>query len=387
MDRKKIFIVTNYPSLELPTYYSWVKTRVESLVELYDIVVIQIDSSKDSIGYSRVQLDGYSLYTLSIKAPKIPKVKIFFEEFHIRRMLTRIVEEERPHLFHVHFSSYYSWIVHSISRKYDIPFCITEHATFFEESMRRPYAGPRMRRALEAADRVYAVSHSLKNVMQNYVDREITVKFNVVDPKRFSLCETWNQSNLRHETSFVSVGSLDTNDKKGYELLIQSVFELKQRRPDTSLRCDIIGTGPNHSKLASMISKYGLEKSVFLLGNVANDRIVNNLQKADFYVSSSRKETFGVAVVEAMYCGLPIVATASGGPEEFITENCGIICEPTVSSISEAIERMHEKQRGFDRAGIRAYVMSRFSPPIYLDYMQNAYKDILQASIARNGRE
>ena len=126
---------------------------------------------------------------------------------------------------------------------------------------------------------------------------------------------------------------------KAYDVLLRAARILVDRIPRAHLV--IAGDDANAlgRKLVELRDALGLRAHVTFLGmrpDVA--RILNNL---DVYVLSSHTEGFSIACIEAMACGVPVVATRCGGPEEILAGNAGLLV-PTrnPASIAEAVERI-----------------------------------------------
>jgi glycosyltransferase involved in cell wall biosynthesis len=99
---------------------------------------------------------------------------------------------------------------------------------------------------------------------------------------------------------------------KGYDCLLAAMAELRQR--DVEL-C-VLGEGPLRPSLERKAAELKLSDQVRFVGYMANPYAW--LSTADSYVSASRWETFGIAIAEAMACGLPVVATATDGARDLI---------------------------------------------------------------------
>lgn len=104
---------------------------------------------------------------------------------------------------------------------------------------------------------------------------------------------------------------------KQYALLIDAFAEVAAARPDWQLR--IYGAGPERARLRRLIEQRKLYNHVYLMG--AHTPLDTELVKGSIAVSTSRLEAFGMSIVEAMRCGLPMVSTACPlGPLEIIRD-------------------------------------------------------------------
>ena len=101
------------------------------------------------------------------------------------------------------------------------------------------------------------------------------------------------------------------------------------------------------------------------LGPLPRDKVLELLRESDMLVSTSKYETFGVAIAEALSCGKPVVWTDSGGPRDFLNgRNSVLVKERTPSAFAEAIEEAYEKLRSgyFNPEEIRRGILSHASP-------------------------
>ena len=102
-------------------------------------------------------------------------------------------------------------------------------------------------------------------------------------------------------------------------------------------------------------------------------------RETDAFVLASRSETFGVAYIEAMATGLPVVATRCGGPEEFVNEENGILAPPEdPEALAEAMKQMIHTRDRYDGAAISAFVRDRYSPRAVAEQITKVYEEIVQ---------
>jgi len=133
-----------------------------------------------------------------------------------------------------------------------------------------------------------------------------------------------------------SIGRL--SEQKAQHYLIQAVALLKEKYPQIKLL--LVGEGELRPLLEKQIRDLGLSSNVFLLGE--RDDIADLLNIFDVYAMSSRWEGVGRSLTEAMYWGLPIVATAVNGVKELILhDETGLSVPPhNPKALATAIDRL-----------------------------------------------
>ncbi len=130
---------------------------------------------------------------------------------------------------------------------------------------------------------------------------------------------------------------------KGLDILIDAVAKLAPRFP--GLHLDIYGAPQqghegHRAALDEQCRRLGVDQSVSFVGHVR--RPWERWGGATMYVQASRAETFGLSLVEAMACGLPVVATRTWGPSDIVTHGrTGLLVPPgDPSALGGAIERI-----------------------------------------------
>ena len=117
--------------------------------------------------------------------------------------------------------------------------------------------------------------------------------------------------------TILAVGRL--HEQKGFDLLLQAWKPIEKTYSDWSLR--IVGEGPKRAELEAQIESQGL-KRVVLVG--ATNNVLDEYEAASIFVQSSRYEGLPLALIEAMWCGLPCIAfDCPQGPAELLAEDRG----------------------------------------------------------------
>ena len=150
--------------------------------------------------------------------------------------------------------------------------------------------------------------------------------------------------------SLIFVGRI--TPQKGLPYLLCALQELIHA--GAPVRLTIIGAGIDLDNLKRTAKD--VESHVTFLGEVPNGRITDHLLGHDIFVLPSLYEGFGVAVVEAMAAGLPVIVTRCGGPEFFVDDTFGRVCTPgSVASLKAAIlELMSMRREDFLQMGANA---------------------------------
>ncbi len=139
----------------------------------------------------------------------------------------------------------------------------------------------------------------------------------------------------------------------------------------------LVGEGQQENLLRKLVEKLNLEKRVTFSGYLPPIKLVEEMTKSHALVLSSSVETFGMVIVEAMACGLPVVATRCGGPEFTIHEKTGILVEPNnVNSLANGMVKMIIQYSNFDSNEIRNYTIEKFSTIAYANSIKNQFLKI-----------
>lgn len=137
----------------------------------------------------------------------------------------------------------------------------------------------------------------------------------------------------------------------GIDTLIDAFALLRKEPQGQQLRLRIVGDGPERLRLEARARPLG--DAVQFVGAVPHDEVPRQLGLLDIYVAPSRIESFGVAVVEASACELPVVVADTGGLTEVVDDGVtGLVVEPdSPLALAKAIARLVHDAEMRDRLG------------------------------------
>jgi glycosyltransferase involved in cell wall biosynthesis len=193
-----------------------------------------------------------------------------------------------------------------------------------------------------------AISKDTENYLKKVLPRKINFQFilNAVDLNRF--CKKTEE--LENE-SISMIGSFVP--KKGQELAICIIAELKKRKFSVSLK--LIGDGELKNELTQLATNLAVTDLVCFKGVV--DFPETFLQKSTLYLHTASYEPFGLVLIEAMACGLPVVCTDGKGNRDLIQEgeNGFMVWERDPILLADKIQFLLENDEERLRMGSEAH--------------------------------
>jgi len=138
--------------------------------------------------------------------------------------------------------------------------------------------------------------------------------------------------------------------QKGHDCLVRAFAAVRGQVPNAQLV--LVGDGPEEDSLRELVIELGIADAVVFRGQVEN--VWPELAASDVFVLASRYEPLGIAVLEAMAAGLPVVASNVGGIPELVHEDTGVLVSPgDEAALAEALTtllRSEERRRSLGAA-------------------------------------
>ncbi len=222
------------------------------------------------------------------------------------------------------------------------------HLTAVHSDLAAEYSNPFIRSLYRLSDfltrpftkRYIAASKYLKKTLvQKRIGKDkITVIYDGVNPRTEGPKNRRTEerkSGRTEDREEIIIGSLGRLDKvKGYDNLIRAFSMLE----NTDAKLMIWGEGKERENLEALIKKLGLEDVAEMPGHIDP---AEALRKMDIYIQPSRSEGLGLAVIEAMLAGKPVVVTPAGGLKEIVRNGeTGIVAKSAgPKAIADAIKQ------------------------------------------------
>jgi glycosyltransferase involved in cell wall biosynthesis len=197
-----------------------------------------------------------------------------------------------------------------------------------------------IRKTLPHFDKVFAISEAVAEEVQGRTHwARPKVVQNGIPVNSIRREKRTNQGIFR----IVQVARLAHNHK-GQDLLIQAVAKIRDQYPTMDFSLDLIGDGDSRGFLEGMVRELGLNKVVTFRGTLPRSQIYEELCQYDLLVQASRYEGFGLAVVEAMAAGVPVLVSDLEGPREIIEKGrLGFLFQPeSIEDCARQIANIHD---------------------------------------------
>jgi len=382
----KIYIVPSwYPYPSKPINGTFFKDHAEQLAAAgHEVVVIatEIISLKD---YFKVRKDlGTRVYTennvktyqqlVINKHPKKPEP--FYKRYQklLKAQINEVLENEgKPDLFHVHSSLWAGAAL--VSYELDIPILVSEHLKEF--LIYRGFSDFQHHLIQNTYDKIQGLitpSTAVKKRIEQYFrvpgSCPVNVVPNMVDTDYF---KPLDKKPFVNRFTYLIVAMLRPEKR------IHKIIEAFVGIGNTHLaKMRIVGDGPEYRKLKESAQEHSLTRQVEFVRDTGKDVVLSNLQRADVCMLCSKMETFGVSLIEALSCGVPIIAGNIGGANDIVNKENGILVPiDNPIALQEAMKTMIEEPEKYDRKKIRDDAIKRFDKKVVIGQLVEIYQNTI----------
>jgi len=324
---------------------------------------IRLDVALDRIHYHEVDVTSYPLF-------QFPPYCLA-----LASRMAEVAERYGLDLLHVHYAiphSVAALLARQMSAPRRLPFVTTLHGTDVTLVGAEPSYLPITRFAIEQSDQVTVISNFLLAETRQVFGtrRPLERIYNFVNVERYQPVERDPNPRFRilHISNFRPV-----------KRVLDCIRVLTAVRREVDAELWLAGDGPERSPAERLAHELALERYVHFLGK--QDQVERLIARCDALLMPSEREAFGLAALEAMACGVPPVAAASGGVEELIADGENGYLAPVgdIQALAGRLIQLAQDQQLARRIGqaARRTAIERFTTEQVIPQYEALYRALL----------
>ncbi|HUK85084.1 MAG TPA: glycosyltransferase family 4 protein [Candidatus Acidoferrum sp.] len=292
-------------------------------------------------------------------------------------------------IVHAHGHPYLTSLVAAkLAKRYNKPFVLTQHNTFIEydnifgkiERLNDLAVG---KETLKEADKIITVSSATKDYVLSLGAKPTKVKvmYNGVDLERFRPLAGKRQEIRRKlgipQGATVAVTVRRLVYKNGVDTLIECANIAVKKNPNIIFLA--VGKGPDRDSVQMKARELGIENNFRLTGFVADADLPFYYNAADLFVLPSKSgEGLPLVALEAMACGLPVIATNVGGISEILMDDWGRLVPPNEPELlAKAVLEFATINFSSRRLELRSVIEDKFSWEKNVDSLVEIYEELI----------
>lgn len=267
----------------------------------------------------RLELLSRNIHFHEVSIPQYPLFQYQPYELALSSKLVDMVKLYKIEILHVHYAIPHAYAGYMAKKMLEtegifLPMVTTLHGTDITLVGNHPFYKPAVTFSINKSDVVTAVSQSLKDDTLRLFDitNEIDVVPNFIDLEKFNHTFTDCQREMMAEPEEKIITHISNMRPVKRIPDIMEVFDRIHSKIPAKLI--LVGDGPEKASAEKMAREKGLEEKVIFLGN--SSEIDKILCFSDLFLLTSEKESFGLAALEAMASGVPVISSNTGGLPE-----------------------------------------------------------------------
>jgi glycosyltransferase involved in cell wall biosynthesis len=392
MRYKKHILVTSswFPSDRSTSDGVFVKEQAESLsrsgnqVTALIVTNARLGSWVRTLTSRKPRYDRSEFVTFIRKHVVFPLPSRFFsdpaatvKQYIIKRVCNRLnsyfAVHGYPDLVHHHCLSDNSYLAEAISKSFGIPYVFTEHSNYFTYAELNKFSWfetsqDHYRFVKNAAARITTAEIRARGYENIFAVPFICIPNLVTD--LFAGPLTKRSPDLPF--TFICVALLDR--RKRQDILLKAFAKVFKGH---NVRLMLVGSGILQDEYKTLSEALGLHAQVFFKGKQGRAEVCKLLDEAHVAILCSDQENNPNALLEAMFRGLAIVSTRSGGPEEIVTPEVGLLVSPgDEAALAEKMKQMYDNYASYDAEKIRASAMRRYSETVIVPQLERIYDQV-----------
>jgi glycosyltransferase involved in cell wall biosynthesis len=280
----------------------------------------------------------------------------------------------RPDIIHAQSTLNAGIVAFKLNKLLSIPYLITEHIPLFFNN-RCTLQDTLIIQSLENATKVGVVSyHLLRHILMQNVKINSEIIWNYIDESRFFIKKKIRKGRFTIVTVaypayikdlitfFKAIQYLYSSSNMDFDVYVVGNQNYSESKSANTLKTEEIA------------QKYNIHDKCTFIPYISRHEMADFLSLADVYICTSISETFGVAIREALMCGVPVISTRNGGAEDVInTKNGFLVNLHDYISVANHVIQLAQNKIAFDAKIIRQTAIDQSGSEAFYRTMKNFY--------------
>lgn len=316
-------------------------------------------------------------YKSSSFLPRLTSWKKYFSLY--KQFISSFIKKHgKPQLVHVQVPVKAGLVALWLQRNYGIEYVCTEHFGIYNDvlpdrySRRSFYFKYYTKRIFKEARAFLPVSKNLGEAINARVlKKDYTVIYNVADTDLF-----YYKPSSQQKFRFIHVSEMSPN--KNVTGIIQAFCAFHKQQPGAELML----AGPYTTEVFELATHSGLlNTGIFFTGQITYESVAQHMQQAHALILFSFTEGMPCVIIEALCCGLPVIATITGGIPEIIDDHNGMLVPVgDETALSQSMQQLMSNYNRYNKATIAENARRKFSYPEIGRQINDIYNRVLQTN-------
>lgn len=307
-------------------------------------------------------------------------------KYSLSNRLLNIVKNLSPDIVHLH-ALFPSGISAKTLNNSGFKIVLTVHGGDWYSNLENRKMMKLVNESMHNAHQIIAVGQKLKSDIISKFPELASQTIHIphgIDTQKFipPKSKTFSQKNLGWnplKKNILAVANL--YEVKGIHILVKAFAHLEEFE---NYHLHLVA--PRHQKdtkqkIIKLLEEHNLQRHVSFYPSLSEHDLISYYQSADLFVSPSLKEGFGLAIAEAAACGVPVLATRSGGPEEILDPKIGYLVKVnSTDAIIQGIEKIIQELDQFSPIVMNNYISDNFGLTKKKEHLNKIYSKVLTES-------
>lgn len=302
--------------------------------------------------------------------------QLTWRKLYLKAIADFLRKNGNPAVIHVHVPWKAGLIALELKKRYQISYLTSEHWGIYDPALEdnfftKPYL---LRRGIQTIIKYSQVLCLPSNYLGQCIDKSILKKKQVLIPNVVDTSLFFYQEKKYSKFSYIHVSNMDP--VKNVTGIIDAFSDFVGSRGYGDVELLLVGSRDDSIK--KHVEQTGLlDKSIFLKGEIPYGAVAREMQLAHCFILNSKMETFSCVTVEALCCGLPVIARKVGSLPELVDASNGVlISNQDHNSLVEALVQIRENYHKYDLKAIARTAQQKYNYGTIGDLFKKLYTDV-----------